>query len=312
MTALTAGFNIVTGRIYLLLLPIGVDLLLWFGPRFSLKTLLQPVIQSWLSGAEMMGGADMTGVFTTFRSLWDTLLERFNLLSFISTLPVGVPSLMVGTAPVQNPLGSPQVIELKSWGQVFSGWLLFTLIGLVLGSFYFGMIARSTAAKALQTGLSQTVWEAGQVLLLAVALVVIIILLAIPVTLVTTILAMINLGLAQFALLLMSFVLLWLFIPLVFSPHGIFVAHQTFLQAMVVSARMVRLLFPGIGLFLLSALILVQGMSYLWHIPPESSWLALAGIFGNAFISTALLAASFIYYRGAVSWVETLRRKATA
>jgi uncharacterized SAM-binding protein YcdF (DUF218 family) len=105
---------------------------------------------------------------------------------------------------------------------------------------------------------------------------------------------------------------LWLFIPLVFSPHGIFAARQNMLRSMVISARMVRLLFPGIGLFLLSVLILAQGMGYLWRIPNESSWLMLAGILGNAFISTGLLAASFFYYRGAISWVETLRHKTAA
>jgi hypothetical protein len=44
----------------------------------------------------------------------------------------------------------------------------------------------------------------------------------------------------------------------------------------------------------------------LWRIPPADSWLTLLGIFGNAFVSTALLAASFIYYRDLNVWVDTV------
>lgn len=312
MAALTSGFNLVAGHIYLLLLPIGLDLLLWFGPHFSLKSLLQPVIEDWINGIQTMGGSEMQNMTSSIQVLWEVLLERFNLLSFLSTLPVGVPSLMVGTAPVQNPLGTPVVYDVSSWSQAFSGWLLFSLLGLVLGSLYFGMVARSTVSPNEPFSLARTVWETGQVILLTLLLIMLLILLTIPVTLVTTILAMISPGLAQLALLLMSFILLWLFLPLVFSPHGIFAARQNVLRSMLISARMVRLLFPGIGLFLLSVLILAQGMGYLWRIPDESSWLMLAGILGNAFISTGLLAASFVYYRGAISWVETLRRKTAA
>ena len=312
MSALTSGFNLVAGHIYLLLLPLGLDLLLWFGPHFSLKTLLQPIIADWLKGIQVMGGSEMLNMTSSIQGLWEVLLERFNLLSFLSTIPVGVPSLLVGTAPVQNPLGMPVAYDVSSWSQAVSGWLLFSLLGLVLGSLYFGMVARSTASQAEPFSLARAVWEGGQVILLTLLLILLLILLTIPVTLVATILAMISPGLAQLALLLMSFILLWLFIPLIFSPHGIFAARQNMLRSMLISARMVRLLFPGIGMFLLSVLILAQGMGYLWRIPDESSWLMLAGILGNAFISTGLLAASFFYYRGAISWVETLRRKTAA
>lgn len=308
IAALTSGFNLVAGRIYLILLPIGVDLLLWFGPHFRLKTLLQPIIQDWIGNVQAMGGSEMMGMSATVRQVWDLLLERFNLLSLLSSLPVGIPSLLVSALPIKNPLGTPQVFELNNWTQAISGWLLFSLLGLVAGSLYFGMVARSTAGQRQAFSLPRAIWEAGQVLLMTLLLILLLALMLVPMVIISTIIALISPGLAQLALVLMSFVLLWLFIPLVFSPHGIFVLQQNIIQSMLVSARMVRLLFPSVGLFLLAALVLTQGMGYLWHIPPETSWLMLAGILGNAFISTGLLAASFIYYRRAVNWVETLRR----
>jgi len=312
IASLVAGFNVVAGRIYLILIPVALDLLLWLGPHFRVREAFQPVITDWISAVQAGGTAEMINMLAAVRQLWDVLLERFNLLSFLSTLPVGVPSLLAGVAPLNNPLGSAPVYEVPSLGQVFSGFLLFSLLGLLLGSLYFGFISRSTTQPVEPFSFPRFIWETGQVLLFVLLLILIVLVLAIPVSIITTILAMISPGLAQLALLFMSFILLWLFIPLVFSPHGIFAAHQIVLRSMLISARMVRLLFPGVGLFLLSALILTQGMGYLWRIPPETSWLMLAGILGNAFISTGLLAASFVYYRGAVRWVEELRRNLQA
>ncbi len=308
IACLSAGFNLVAGRVYLIVIPVALDLLLWLGPHFRVHQLFQPLIADWAATVQSSGSSEMINMLAAIRQLWDILLERFNLVSFLSTLPVGVPSLITGIAPLKNPIGAAPVYEVATWSQVFSGFLLFSLLGLVLGSLYFGAVARSTTQPAERFSFAQFTWETGQVLLFALILVALLLLLAIPVSIVITILAMISPGLAQLALLVMSFILLWLFIPLVFSPHGIFAARQNVLRAMLVSARLVRLLFPGVGLFLLSALVLTQGMGYLWRIPSESSWLLLAGILGNAFITTGLLAASFVYYRGAVRWVEEVRR----
>jgi len=37
---LLAGFNTVANRIWLILLPVGLDLLLWFAPKLSVKNLM--------------------------------------------------------------------------------------------------------------------------------------------------------------------------------------------------------------------------------------------------------------------------------
>jgi hypothetical protein len=309
ISSLVSGFNLVAGRIYLIILPVALDLLLWFGPHFRVKNLAQPALKAWIDMVGASEYASMTGAFTR---IWTNVLERFNLMSMLSTLPVGVPSLFSGVSPVKNPVGSAPMIELASWGQVLSGWLLFSLLGLVLGAIYFNAVSRSTANPAEPFSLPRTIWETGQTIALTLVLIFILFLISIPAVILITVMALISLGLAQFGLLVVSFALLWILIPLIFSPHGIFAARQNVVRSMLISTRMVRLLFPGVGLFLLAALILAQGMGYLWRIPPETSWLSLAAILGNAFVSTSLLAASFVYYRGAINWVEQLRRGAVA
>ena len=60
---------------------------------------------------------------------------------------------------------------------------------------------------------------------------------------------------------------------------------------------------------MLSVFILSQGLDYLWNVPPNDSWVILVGIFGHAFIATALLSASFVYYRDMTVWLQTVSER---
>jgi hypothetical protein len=309
--ALVSGFNLVTHKIYLLLLPIGLDLLLWFGPRLSLKTIFEMSMRN-LTGLVPpdLGGAGWLAWLASIRTASEFGLNHFNLLSLLSALPIGVPSLMTNILPIQNPLGAVQVVEIPGLGQFYSGFLLFSLLGLVLGSFYFSAIARATASSTEPFSLARSVWQTGQVFFLTLLLIFILFLLAIPIVIVSFILGMISQAAMQVFQVFSSFLVIWILIPLVFSPHGIFVVGQNAFRSMLISLRLVRSLFPSVGLFLLSAVIIAQGLGLIWRMAPETSWLMLAGVFGNAFISTGLLAASFFYFRGAASWAVQSRKLA--
>jgi hypothetical protein len=111
-------------------------------------------------------------------------------------------------------------------------------------------------------------------------------------------------GLAQFALFFMTLLLLWLILPLVFAPHGIFANKQNVLMSIQTSIHLVRFYLPGTGLFLLTGLLFSQGMDVIWRVPPETSWMSMVGVLGHAFITTALLSASFIYYAGGIRWMR--------
>ena len=49
-----------------------------------------------------------------------------------------------------------------------------------------------------------------------------------------------------------------------------------------------------------------RGLGILWSAPKSESWLALVGFAGHAFVTTALLAASFVYYRDMGDWVQNV------
>ena len=88
------------------------------------------------------------------------------------------------------------------------------------------------------------------------------------------------------------------------------------LHSILASLRMVRFTLPNTGLFLLMFLIINQGLNFLWSTPPLNSWWMLVGIVGHAFVSTALLASSFVYYRDINVWLkivfDQLQRQTTS
>jgi hypothetical protein len=67
-----------------------------------------------------------------------------------------------------------------------------------------------------------------------------------------------------------------------------------------------RLTLPKTSLLFLSMLVISEGLDTLWRVPGERSWMSFVGVLGHAFVSTSLLAASFIYYRDATRWVQRL------
>jgi ABC-type polysaccharide/polyol phosphate export permease len=113
-----------------------------------------------------------------------------------------------------------------------------------------------------------------------------------------------GLSLGQFALFLYAGLLIWIFFPLVFTPHGIVADKQNLLMSIRKSVNLTRLTLPKTGLLIAIILILSQGLDILWRIPEEKTWLTVLGIIGHAFVATSLLAATFIYYRDADRWVQ--------
>lgn len=323
--SLVGGFNAVAGNIGLILLPVALDLLLWFGPHLRVQGLFGPTVESMMRFMRENSSTDMLPMITSLERLWKVFLEQYNLLTTLNTFPVGVPSQMAAAMPVKTPLGAAPSVDITGFGQFLLGWLGLTLAGFFLGSLYFAIVARACgkgaecSADALEASTPASVpglrlrtlaWETVQVIALVILLLIIVLVLMIPTMLMAMLLSLISPMIAQIALLLVAFSLVWFLAPLIFSPHGIFLCGQSVLNAMMNSTRVVRLSLPGTALFLLVVIILNQGLGLLWNSPPETSWMALIGILGHAFISTGLLAASFFYYRGGLKYMQALRRAA--
>lgn len=308
--SIRAGFDAITTHIGLILFPLALDLLLWLGPRLKMQGVLQSFIKD-VTSQPSLNTTDMLQLVQVTREIWATLAERLNILATLRTFPIGVPSLMFSTMPIENPFGNAITHELESPSTILSWWLLLVLFGLLLGALYWSLVARATIAVPQPLDFGRVGWATLQTLGLSIGLLVALSALLIPMMLLISFMALLSPAIAQFILLLGLFVVLWVAIPLFFSPHGIFALGQNAFAAAFTSLQVVRFNMGGASLFFITAVILSQGMDTLWRMPGESSWLSLVGILGHAFISTALLASSFIYYRSGLEWArEVLTRAA--
>jgi hypothetical protein len=144
----------------------------------------------------------------------------------------------------------------------------------------------------------------AQTILLSITFTVLTLVIGLPLMLILSIVLQLNEFLANILVLVLSLASMWLIVPLFFWPHGVFVRKQNFITSIITSIQMARFTLPTSSMFILVVFLLTVGLNYLWVIPPQSSWMTLFGIFGHAFVTTGLLAASFIYYRDMNIWLQ--------
>jgi hypothetical protein len=299
IASLAAGFDSVANSITVIALPVLFDLFLWFGPHLRLRVL----IQSWINNLPTLSSS-LTSVanLEAMQQAWNELAGRFNIFSGLRTFPVGISSLLSLEMPVQTPLGSPTVFEAGSILGLIGWGMLAILVGWLIGALYYywvSKVALRPASLPLWKSIAQTVflsliWTA---LMLGVGM---------PVLTFLSFTTLINPALGQIALFVAGLAALWVVVPIYFSAHGIFTYQMDALKAILNSLRMVRFTLPTTFLFLLLLTVIGQGLRFLWTTPPQDSWWMMVGIIGHAFVSTALLSASFIYYRDVNNWLKVV------
>jgi hypothetical protein len=129
---------------------------------------------------------------------------------------------------------------------------------------------------------------------------------SIPASCLVSVATLAGFSLGQLSILLYGGFLIWLIFPLLFSAHGIFANHTNVLSSIRAGIRMTSATLPNTVLFVVSVIVLTQGLDLLWRVPPADSWLTLLGIIGHAFVVTGLLSASFVYYRNAQQWINRM------
>jgi len=308
IASLQAGFNVVSNRIVLIILPVLLNAFLWLGPRLSVGQWYGTLFDSWIALLKRNNfPAQELAVYTENAPILMDLMDKLNWLGWVRTLPIGIPALMLDLPskfPVPTPLGIQNVIQLYSFTVMLGSALLLTFIGWLGGGLYFRIVAGASLGEEeagiglvrafAQTILLSILWGIGSIIVI------------LPLIIVISLLSAINPLLAQAAFFLILFFMFWLIVPLFFTPHGIFVRKQNAIVSIMSSLRMSRFTLPTSSMFVLSVFLLSRGLSYLWMVPASDSWLLLVGIFGHAFISTTLLAASFVYYRDMNNWLQNV------
>jgi hypothetical protein len=302
LRALTTGFDRVTAQPALLLPPILIDLLLWFGPRVRIEAL----IRSWT--AQMFDPAIIDPMLVeqakAVQGIMDELAVRLSLIVGLSPAPGGIPSLMAGRLPLTSPAGSVPVFEITTVGGAAGFALAMLVVGLGIGALFNRAVASQIRVDAplpsiwriwLRFGLLLlTLYVGAAVITLGVLLV------AAVASLITP---MLSFFLAAGALGLVF----WVAIYLSFTPHGIVGYGFGVLRAMMQSVLLVRVnLLAALG-FLASVFLITAGANLIWTMPREDSWFTALAVLGHAFVSATLLAGSYAFYIGRTEWMTSRR-----
>ncbi len=127
----------------LIIPPLVLDLFLWLGPHLGIARLIDTLTEPAIQAGGLVGEQA-----SLIRQVIESAGERFNLLSALSTIPIGIPSLMAGRMPLENPLGLISRIDVDDAGRVLLIWIGLSGIGLVIGAYYQYWIAGAIAPGA--------------------------------------------------------------------------------------------------------------------------------------------------------------------
>jgi len=302
--SIVGGFNAVASHIYIILFPVSIDLFFWLGPKVRVKNYFLPLMIEAAEISSAAYGAQAADFVKGTREIWTIMLDQFSLLFSMRTFPIGIPSLMVGYMSSGNPIGTPITIDLKS-GNVIMGWLFVLLVvGLLLGSIYFALIASVVKGPGYSLNVSQVLKQTVQSFFLSAIILSAVSLLALPISCLLSSIVLVMPSLGNFPIMVLGLIAVWITLPLAFSPHGIFFEELRVGKSIVMSVRLVRSLMSATGTFFIMLIILGYGLDILWTTPTSDSWMLAIGIVGHAFISSGVLAASFIYYDKGIKWLK--------
>jgi hypothetical protein len=307
LKSIQIGFDAITQHVGLILFPLILDLIIWFAPHVRIKRQIEDLITGFFSISNL-DNADLNELLQASQEVWTVIAERFNLVVTLRSFPVGIFSLLSSLLPVKTPFGDPLFVEVNDPGKALLIVLLFLLIGMVMGAFYYAGVNRAALYDEVrwQDILTQWPWLIKHTLLLSLIWFVFFIGLSLLGGCFITGAALINSSFAQGAFLLFSMVYIWMLFPLFFSPHGIFVEKKMAWRSVYESIRMTTLSFLQTGFFIILAVLITQGLDVVWQVPPEDSWLMLISITGHAFVSTGVLAASFVFYQDMNRWIKEI------
>jgi len=310
LKTIVAGFDIITNNIYLILFPIGLDLLVWFSPRLRLMSLIESLVGDLMDRSlDIAPDLEATEMINSAQELWHLAGENINLIAALRSYPVGIPSLMTSILPLDNPLGTPDLIEVNSFGSVLSYFLILSFLGLILGTLFFSSVAKVAVSDSIdwQQIVKDWPWLSIQVILLTLIWFFLLLGISIPASFIISLATLGSIAFGQCVVLLYGGLLIWIIFPLLFSAHGIFINQNKVWPSIKHGILITRMTLPLTSLFFVGVFLLTQGLDFLWRVPPENSWLMLLSVAGHAFVTTSLLSASFIYYNDADKWIRNLQ-----
>ena len=302
---LTAGFNATIKRLWLVIVPVALDLFLWLGPKLSIGPVVDRLVAFLRQGMQAAGSASMDANLTemfegTLTALQETV-GRTNLFALLAWGRLGVPSV-AGIAPID--VESDRVIVVAEYWQMLLLQVGIMAAGLLVACLFLVLLADYAAERRPELGRFPR-----QVLLAWFYL------------------AVIFIPLGFFLIFALSFSLLlgplsifvgvlfvWLMIYMSFVPQAVALGESNPLKALISSFTIVRLNFwSTLGLILLVNVI-NTGLSLVWvRLLMKTAVGTLAAILVNAYVGTSLTLSIFMFYRDRLArWQQFMRERSAS
>ncbi|MBN1437939.1 MAG: hypothetical protein JW929_00895 [Anaerolineales bacterium] len=307
LSSLWKGVEFVNARPAVLVLPVLLDALLWFGPHLSIAALLSPLIDSLAAAvaADQVNAAVIDGLRQS--------AESFNLFSMLAFLPVFPPSLMAGTAPDQTPIGNPVVLTVGGWFEAAALGVVFLAISLMIGSLYWILAGGTARHGPLRVRDFVIRWARTclTVVILCIAFAVLVAAFAVPafiaISIVTVALPEAGVLLSNLLFFLGGGFLFWLVLFFMFSMHGTALFNDDLLPAVWNSVNTSRWLYP-LSIWIPIMLMLVNYLAYsVWSLAPDDGWAGAVGVLGNAYTGSVVVVASMAYYIDKRRWISEVQ-----
>ena len=314
---LSLGFESVVRALWLLVIPVVLDLFFWLGPQLSVRTLFDRLVLTL--ARQDVSTPELRQILLEGRSSLTVVGKSLNLFALLATNFMGlrvlpVPSLKgfeppLAAVPGAAPVAVSNVPVLPVDNVLLAVLLAIVLlvIGLLVGSLYLTLIAdrvRLAGAPARPLPLRVLmIWL--RIVVFVVALALFYLVAAVPFSIVVAIGMAINISLGLVLVVggwLLSF---WLLLYLWFTVYAMVIDGVGILRAMWYSANVVQRNLLSTFLLILLSNLIASGMVVLWQIF-EGSWYGdLLAIAGNAFIGSGLVAAAFVFYQDRLrAWRE--------
>lgn len=294
--SLARGFDTVTDHLWLILIPLLLDVLLWTGPRLAMGPAIELMYEQfkasspialiedenaeamWVMLDEDLGNASQT-FGETYQAIW--LMP-----SVLNQIPAELlpfdyePSTWIMSRPYHL-----FVYLLGSW--VFSASMM-TLYMMVLAAPF--RSPSMTPSKTLFAGVQSLIFLGGVPLLGLFLLA--------PFFLLGGMLGLLSGFLANMAVFGGMMLLSWVTLFGVFTLHGLLVYGQNLFKALWQSMRIVQWNAGPTMTFFLLLLTINWGLTeFVWRLVSPGDWLMLVSIAAHAFVSTGVMTASFVFYK---------------
>jgi hypothetical protein len=313
--SLSEGYTAINRRPWLLLLPLLLNIYLWFGPQLSFGPLFNNVYSA-LKGIQP-GLIDQSEM----QVLYDQLLangsvdlrSQATFLNYVPTLrqyvigsvdsagsATGVPAIV--EPPRLIDARRSDTVEVATVGQALLAFVTLNALALALSALFLAQVGAAVRSPAgpfwLPRGGLGSALRVGLAMLGAVGILLgVMLALGLPFLFFAYLLIFLNPTIGLLALELVFVVGFWINIYIGFYREAIVIQDQGPLRAIYTSFNVVRRNFWGTLGFLILSLIISLGSGVIWYRLVGSTAGLIVAMIGSAYIGSGLLAARMAFFR---------------